>query len=492
MSDIIPKSYVAYTLYGFLKTWKEWPEGHDRLPGDGRGIAFPHLDAAARQLRSPRKGHARFALSPAELARQRIAMARQLGIDFSRQRLARTFGAHRDDFTDASIEVIGHRDEPRSDATSAPRKARTMHGPSDLSIEYDGEHVTMIAGRTLASLSTSDLEHTVAKRYASFLLEDRLPEPFALCAERFAISLLHRELGLAKIRPADPIRSVWNTTSPIDSRVTGRYALPIKDNIEHTRNIPGREKGKSDPSESRRLDTIKDMMKGDYEAKEDEIRFISRSRADEHSFDIPLHIASSSSRGLSDLYFYLRHTETERTNHLLIIDEPESHLDTANQIRLARLLAQLVKTGRKGQKGRKSRKSRKGTKVLITTHSDYLVKEINNLVMLSNPMPGKEEIIGQLGYDPSDWIRPESIRAYVAREHDLRQCSVGRLGIDMTAFDQTIDRIHMAANDLTNRLTMDCGRSSARTIGSGKNESDLPNRDQDERSKPKTHDNDTE
>ena len=76
-------------------------------------------------------------------------------------------------------------------------------------------------------------------------------------------------------------------------------------------------------------------MGGYYGASGDEIRFISKARGKERSFNIPLHLASSSARGLSDFYFFLRHVA--RSNHLLIIDEPESHLDTANQIQLARL-----------------------------------------------------------------------------------------------------------------------------------------------------------
>ena len=72
---------------------------------------------------------------------------------------------------------------------------------------------------------------------------------------------------------------------------------------------------------------------------------------------MPLHLASSSAIGLSDLYFYLRYMASKE--HLLIVVEPESHLDTANQIQFARVLARFVDMG---------------IKVLVTTHSDYLIK----------------------------------------------------------------------------------------------------------------------
>ena len=49
------------------------------------------------------------------------------------------------------------------------------------------------------------------------------------------------------------------------------------------------------------------MMGGYYGASSDDIRFISKARGKGRSFNIPLHLASSSARGLSDLYFFLRH-----------------------------------------------------------------------------------------------------------------------------------------------------------------------------------------
>ena len=127
-----------------------------------------------------------------------------------------------------------------------------------------------------------------------------------------------------------------------------------------------------------------------------------------------------------------------RKNHLLIVDEPESHLDTSNQILLARLLARCV---------------RAGLKVLITTHSDYLIKEINNLIMLSRPFENKEAVVKKLKYSTDDFINPDSIRAYVAQDNSLTRCDVDKFGIDMPVFDETIDRINRVANDLASRMS---------------------------------------
>ena len=69
---------------------------------------------------------------------------------------------------------------------------------------------------------------------------------------------------------------------------------------------------------------------------------------------------------LSSLVVYLKHIAN--FNDLIIIDEPEINLHPSNQIIIARLLARLAN---------------KGFRLLISTHSDYIVREFNNLVILS-------------------------------------------------------------------------------------------------------------
>ena len=55
-----------------------------------------------------------------------------------------------------------------------------------------------------------------------------------------------------------------------------------------------------------------------------------------------------------------------------MIDEPELNLHPDNQRRIARLLARLVNLG---------------IKVFITTHSSYIIKELNTLIMLNRDEP---------------------------------------------------------------------------------------------------------
>ncbi len=208
----------------------------------------------------------------------------------------------------------------------------------------------------------------------------------------------------------------------------------MKDNIDYTRSIPDLGGAKSELSEHNLPTELRRLTSAYYKSSGDSIELTSTAGGSRR-FSIPLHLASSSARGLSDLYFFLQHVAGP--NHLLIIDEPESHLDTNNQIMMARLLVRCVHAG---------------LKVLITTHSDYLVKELNNLIMLSRDFDAKEDLLKKLKYDPEDALDPGRIRAYVAENGTLTACSVDKYGMDMPNFDSTIDDINRVTNEISSRI----------------------------------------
>jgi len=91
-------------------------------------------------------------------------------------------------------------------------------------------------------------------------------------------------------------------------------------------------------------------------------------------------------------------------------------------------------------------------KVLITTHSDYLIKELNNLIMLSGLIPNNNEMRKSHGYEQNDFLDPASVKAYVAENGELTSCEVDELGMDMPVFDKTIDRINRTSNALSAHL----------------------------------------
>ena len=367
------------------------------------------------------------------MERARSGVIASLGRDFSQSALAEVFSSSPADFEGAEIEIDFHEEFP---ASVAPRTI--VFGPQqEYGVAFEAEHVVLRSQKSGSSRLVSEqfLHRTIEICLMELLMAD-LPRPFILSAERFGISLFYRELDFTKNQLVDILQKEQykkdsDRMSPyvLIHKGASRYALPIKDNIDFTRSIPDKRRKKSALSEWGLSKDIRAMMDGYYTASEDDFRFISMRRG-ERKFNIPLHRASSSARGMSDFYFFLRHEA--QPGHILIVDEPESHLDTANQILLARLLSRVVNSG---------------IRVLITTHSDYLIKELNNLIMLSH-IPADSDAVDILGYTKETPLPPDRVRAYVASEGGAFRCAVDRYGMDISLFDRTIDSINNCANSL--------------------------------------------
>ena len=427
------KTYIVYSLYGFLKGWMNSvrrPVSRDFRIRDPDN--FPEVRAIREGILSSGQASVRVPIST--LSRHRQILAKWVGREFSPQ-FRNVFNLPRDRLRSARLDV--KVENLPDDQPPSPTMVPSQY--SSISVKY--EDGSVVADVSEADRSVGAMHpRTPDFAYYVFLLHDLFPDPFILSAERFGVSLFYRELDFTKNQIVDLLQKHVSDRDKgnrlpylIVDATTSRYATPIKDNIDFTRSIPDLPRDPSPLAEHKLFDNIKNMMEGYYSNTHDDIRFISKARKKDH-FNIPLHVASSSARGLSDLYFFLRYAATR--GRLLIIDEPESHLDTANQVQFARLLARFVGAG---------------LSVIITTHSDYIVKELNNLIMLSRDFPEKDRVIRRLGYRTEDELRPESVRAYVAENGGLSACDIGQYGIVMPVFDRTIDDINNTAIELSSR-----------------------------------------
>ena len=97
--------------------------------------------------------------------------------------------------------------------------------------------------------------------------------------------------------------------------------------------------------------------------------------------DIPLMNASSMVSELAPVVLYLRHVVGP--NDVLIIEEPEAHLHPAMQVEFIRHLAAAV---------------RAGVWIMLTTHSEWVLEELSNLVHLSSLTEFRRQGIGSADY----------------------------------------------------------------------------------------------
>lgn len=146
----------------------------------------------------------------------------------------------------------------------------------------------------------------------------------------------------------------------------------------------------------------------------------------------PVHRTSSMVSEVAPLVIWLRYSL--RPDHLLVIEEPESHLHPAAQATMARAVAMMVNAG---------------VKVLLTTHSDYFLAEINNLI--------REGSLPRNGHKPKarksakvvleHRLRPEQVAAYAFEKSEggtvVRDIAVTPLdGIDESEFGRVAEALH--------------------------------------------------
>lgn len=432
------KTYIAYAIYGFLKyfqrtSWRQLSRHVDRLDY-AEWIESVGIAAHDTELRIPERE-----ISLEEIKKHRCNLLSAYSEMFSNSLLAEVFSSRRGDFEGASVSI------ELSDFRLGAENSERINSDSkhESLFEYDGRVLRAVSE---ISPQGQPLMEYCLDQYRRFLVPELSASISIISAERFGISLFYRELDFTKNQLVEMLQKLRDENYSSDDilylvadRMSSRYALPIKDNIHFTRSIAQINRDEGTLVDEKLFELIERLLNGSYTASDDEIRFKSKSFEELHSreigFDIPLYRASSSARGLSDLYFYLKHQISH--NDLLIIDEPESHLDTANQVQLARILARFV---------------RAGVRVLITTHSDYLLKEFNNLIMLSSDFRNKDKIRKSLGYLEEDFLDPSLIRAYIAEDGGLSPCDIDAFGIDLPPFDQVINSINRASNELATRI----------------------------------------
>lgn len=440
------KTYMVYTLYGFLRNFRtlllnvapRFLEGHfARLYSTSMGELVDELVS---------EGRIEWEIDRDVLIQEQAYLIEDMAAEYAMSGIADEFNTTRGNFGEASMGV-GFRSEPFANFKTSFRFTKGVI----LLIQYDGSTVTVsLTGfESVEDQKTEREIRSFLEWFYPFILVGEYMrsefDPVIFSSARLSISLFYKELDYARSRVVRSLQQQENghdgdssSGSDLLNR-TSRYAQPIHDNIDFVREMPDFLKSEQDLVQSGHSGHIERMLGGYFESRDEDLRFIS-SEGSESRFDIPLHLASSSVCEMFNLYLFLGHSMASGSKYFLIIDEPESHLDTANQIQFARLIARLVNSG---------------VKTLITTHSDYIVREVNNLILLSS-FKGDEDVLDEIdfGYRETDYLAKDQVKAYIAEDGTLRECEKDDYGIRMPVFDDTIQKVNRVSIDLETKLAM--------------------------------------
>ncbi len=288
-----------------------------------------------------------------------------------------------------------------------------------------------------------NLSNVIGKALKKIIFSNTFSDIFIASAERTGAVIFRNELNIEKnilLKEAagsdeidfnEILRKVYNSA----------YALPVKDNINFIRILEDIGKSTSEITKLHPeiLSDFADIIGGEYKVGKEGLYFIPKSNK---SVKLTMGESSSSVRSLLDISFYLKYAAEK--GDMLIIDEPELNLHPSNQRKLAKLIARLVNMG---------------IKVFITTHSDYIIKELNTLIMFNKKKDedNSMHLMNKFGYKETELINHEQVKVYISCKEKvqldgkLKKTTVQTLipaeiddfyGIEAQSFDKTIDEMN--------------------------------------------------
>ncbi|OBQ45664.1 MAG: hypothetical protein AN484_00160 [Aphanizomenon flos-aquae WA102] len=306
--------------------------------------------------------------------------------------------------------------------------------------------VTLLVEKDKVKIPYEFIKFLIANAIKDIIFAQFFPRPFIASAERTGAAIFRKELNFAKNRLLEEIGQADENIDTMELLLKeyDDYALPIKTNVDFTRKLETIVKKNSFITDEHPdlLADFTDIIGGEYTVtRNDELYYVPLYYVPKgKKVKLSMDESSSAVRSLLDIGFYLKHEAQH--GDLLMVDEPELNLHPENQRRVARLFARLVNVG---------------IKVFITTHSDYIVKELNTLIMLNHDKPHLQRIAQQEGYRPEELITAEKIKVYIAEEANMKlegntkktKCQTlisadidPELGIEARSFDTTIETMN--------------------------------------------------
>lgn len=273
------------------------------------------------------------------------------------------------------------------------------------------------------------------------IISDFIPSSFVVSAERTGAALFQREVDFTRSRLIDLMKETSINPQQLLGRFTAEYPLPVKHNIDFIRDLPNIVDKQSEFSVNHPevIAAFNEIAGGDYTVNA--VGGINYTPHNQPDIKLTLAESSSTVRSLVDIGFYLKHLAKQ--GDLLMIDEPELNLHPENQRKIARLFAMLVNAG---------------IRVFITTHSDYIIKEFNTLLLLNKQDQRIKELAEREGYQTSELLKPEQLNIYMTtpdtnikdrKAYSLIAANISaENGIELTSFDEVIEDMNRIQDEI--------------------------------------------
>lgn len=260
---------------------------------------------------------------------------------------------------------------------------------------------------------------------------------FLIPAERNGLHLFYRELSnrrTALLHHAS--RDELDLHLLLKDVLGSRYAKPIADYIDWLNELTTIKKGAKKTKYHDLAEEVKKLIGGRYQIDtEGNITYTpKKKRGGPNAPKMDLHLSSSTVKSLFGLWFYLEYQA--EVHNVLMIDEPELNLHPSNQRAVARLIAKMINNG---------------LNVVVSTHSDYFVRELNSLIMLGENQGNesiKSALLKKYSIDCGSLLTKDKVGAYVFDCGSLKPMEVNNEGIVASTFDEQINSLNDSSDDI--------------------------------------------
>ncbi len=425
------KTYATYALFGFLSFWR-----------DVFTMVIPDEDIQHLLHEGS------VSLDLQDYIDRAQSIVKESCKDFTK-RLSFVFASPKKYFSEThfSIDVTSNDIQPVQTFERTMGAAKTQLFSISKKTDSPLVTISLLVEKEKVKVPQEAISRIIGEALRDILFGHLFPKPFIASAERTGAAIFRKELNFARNRLVEEMSSMEKDINPFEllSNVYSDYALPVRSNVNFTRQLEDIAKKESfiTKEHSDILDDFTDIIGGDYlVTKNDELYYSPKKKRIKLTMDE----SSSAVRSLLDIGFYLRHVASP--GDLLIIDEPELNLHPENQRRLARLFTRLVNIG---------------IKVFITTHSDYIIKELNTLIMLNQGGKRLKALAERENYRSSEMLEPDKVKVYMAEKaliktdgaqrrkkcQTLVQADIDRqFGIEARSFDTTIEEMNRIQEEI--------------------------------------------
>ncbi len=249
-------------------------------------------------------------------------------------------------------------------------------------------------------------------------------------AERSGLAIFYNELLIRRSNILDSfVRE--NRDEEILKDMVSRYPKPINDYINFLSQMPRvmeRQTRKNNKFIQLAEDIEKNFLCGEYKVKDNKkIVYVT-----ENGKELELYTSSSLVKTVVGIINYLKYFAVK--GDYFLIDEPELNLHPENQRKIARIFARMINYG---------------INIVMTTHSPYIINELNNLIMLNKvSVTDKERIMNGNGIAEDSIIKIKDISSYLVKNNEIKEMNKGEFGLEVESFNETVDNLNNLSDDI--------------------------------------------